>query len=169
MKTEEEFDIFYIDLNRLEEQVAEHSFLYVHYCKELKNARGVLNQEKSKFDLVSAELSLRIGRKPERYDLPAKPTAPMVSNTLKTRPKYQEALKEYDKAQDLVSTLQIYVNAFDHRKRSLSEAVKLHGQAYFATPHVASSDIKEVVEQLQKKAARQKKPKKPRGAKRKPR
>lgn len=156
MKTEEEFDIFYIDLNRLEEQCAEHSFLYVHYCKELKDAKSDLSQEKAKLDLVSAEESLRIGRKPERYDLPAKPSLPMIANTLKTRKKYQEALKEYDKAQDLVSTLQIYVNAFEHRKRMLSEAVTLHGQAYFATPHVASSNIKEIVEQLQKHSARSK-------------
>lgn len=156
MKTEEEFDIFYVDLNRLEEQVAEHTFLYVHYCKELKEAKRVLNQEKAKLDLVSAEESLRIGRKPERYDLPSKPTATMISNTLKTRQKYQEALKEYDKAQDLASTLQIYVNAFEHRKRMLSEAVTLHGQAYFATPHVSSSVTKEVIEQLQKQSARNK-------------
>lgn len=156
MKTEQEFEIFYIDLNRLEEQIAEHSFLYVHYCKELKDAKSDLSQEKAKLDLVSAEESLRIGRKPARYDLPAKPTAAQVSNTLKTREKYQEALQEYENAQDLVSTLQIYVNAFEHRKRMLSEAVTLYGQAYFATPHVASSNIKEVVEQLQKKAARSK-------------
>ena len=156
MKTEQEFEIFYIDLNRLEEQCAEHSFLYVHYCKELKNAKSDLIQEKSKLDLVSAEESLRIGRKPERYDLPAKPTLAMILNTLKTRKKYQEFLKEYEKAQDLVATLQIYVNAFEHRKRMLSEAVTLYGQAYFATPHVASSDIKEVVEQLQKRTSRAK-------------
>ena len=156
MKTEEEFDIFYIDLNRLEQQVAEHSFLYVYYCKELKGARSVQNREKAKLDLVAAEESLRIGRKPKRYELPDKPTTTMISNTLRTRPKYQEALKEYESAQDLLSTLQIYVNAFEHRKRALTEAVKLHGQSYFATPYVASSDIKEVVDQLQKKAIRQK-------------
>ena len=156
MKTEEEFEIFYIDLNRMEEQVAEHSFLYVHFCKELKDARSVLSQEKSKFDLVAAEESLRIGRKPARYNLPDKPTASMISNTLKTRAKYQEALKEYNAAEDLVSTLQIYVNAFEHRKRMLTQAVKLHGESYFATPYVASSNIKEVVEQLQKRAARSK-------------
>jgi len=156
MKTEEEFDIFYIDLNRLEEQVAEHSFLYVHYCKELKDAKRVLSQEKAKLELAAAEESLRIGRKPDRYDLPAKPTATQISHKLLTRSKYQAAQKEYNEAQDLVSALQIYVNAFEHRKRALSEAVKLHGQAYFAIPHVASSDIKEVIEQLQKKAARSK-------------
>ena len=160
MKEEEEFDIFYVDLNRLEEQIAEHSFLYVYYCKELKNAKIDLSREKAKLDLISAEESLRIIRKPERYKLPAKPTAAMVSNTLKTRPKYKDALKEFNEAENLVSTLQIYVNGFEHRKRMLSEAVNLHGQAYFAKPYVSSSDVEKIVEQLQKKKARGKRRKK---------
>jgi len=157
MKTEEEFEVFYIDLNKLEEQVAEHSFLFVHYSKLLKDAREDLSQEKAKLDLVSAELSLEIGRDPGHYALRDKPTAVMVSNTVLTIPKYQEALDGYNVAQDLVSTLQIYVAAFEHRKRMLSEAVTLHGQTYFSTPYVASSEVKEVVEQLAKKSARTKK------------
>ncbi len=157
MKTEEAFEVFYIDLNKLEEQVSEHSFLFVHYSKLLKDAREDLGQEKAKLDLVSAELSLEIGRDPGHYILKDKPTAAMVSNTVLTIPKYQEALDCYNIAQDLVSTLQIYVAAFEHRKRMLSEAVTLHGQTYFATPYVASSEVKEVVGQLAKKAARTKK------------
>ncbi len=156
MKIEEVFDLFYIDLNRLEQQVSEHSFLFVYYCKELKEAKCILSQEKSKLDLIDAEESLRISRKPERYDLPNKPTGAMISNKVLTRSKHTEALKEFNIAQDLVSALQIDVNAFEHRKRLLSEAVKLHGQAYFANPYVASSDIKEVVEQLQKQKIRRK-------------
>jgi len=157
MKTEEEFDVFYIDLNKLEEQVAEHSFLFVHYSKLLKNAKEDLSQEKAKLDLVFAELSLEIGRNPGDYDLKDKPTAVMVSNTVLTRNTYQKAFQVYSTAQDLVATLQIYVAAFEHRKRMLSEAVTLHGQTYFSTPYVASSEVKEVVEQLTRKAARTKK------------
>jgi len=159
MKTEEEFEVFYIDLNKLEEQVAEHSFLFVHYSKLLKDAREDSNQEKAKLDLVSAELSLEIGRDPGHYSLKDKPTAIMVSNTVLTIPKYQKALDDYNIAQDLVNTLKIYVAAFEHRKSSLQEAVKLHGQTYFSIPYVASSEVKEVVEQLTKKAARTKKKK----------
>ena len=144
MKTEEEFDVFYIDLNKLEEQVAEHSFLFVHYSKLLKDAREDLSQEKAALDLVSAELSLEIGRNPGDYDLKDKPTAAMISNTVLTRNTYQKAFQVYSAAQDLVSTLQIYVAAFEHRKRMLSEAVTLHGQTYFSTPYIASSEVKEV-------------------------
>lgn len=159
MKTEEEFEVFYIDLNKLEEQVAEHSFLFVHYGKLLKDIKQDLSQEKAIFDLVVAELSLKIVRNPKHYRLPEKPTATMISHRILTKTEYKDALKIYQKAQDLVATLQIYVNAFEHRKRMLSEAVKLHGQTYFSTPYVASSDVKEVVEQLTKKAARTKKSK----------
>jgi len=161
MNIEEEFDLFYIDLNKLEEQIAEHSFLFVQYNKELKKAKEKLNQEKAKLDLVVAELSLKIGRKPAKYKLKDKPTVAMISNTVLTRIKYKEAFRIYSDAQDLVSTLQIYVNAFEHRKRMLSEAVTLHGQSYFATPYVASSEIKEVVDMLEKKRLR--KPKKKAG------
>jgi len=156
MKTEEEFDVFYIDLNKLEEQVAEHTFLFVHYSKELKDAKESQAQTKANLDLVSAELSLEIGKNPNIYNLKDKPTAAMVSNTVLTQPEYKKALRIYLNAQDLVNTLQIYVGAFEHRKRMLSEAVTLHGQTYFARPYVASSEIKEVVEQLEKQAARSK-------------
>jgi len=163
MNIEEEFDLFYIDLNKLEEQIAEHSFLFVQYNKELKKAKEKLNQEKAKLDLVIAELSLKIGRKPAKYKLKDKPTVVMISNTVLTRTKYKEAFQIYSDAQDLVSTLQIYVNAFEHRKRMLSEAVTLHGQSYFATPYIASSEIKEIVDMLEKKRLR--KPKKKAGKK----
>lgn len=160
MKTAEEFELFYIDMNRLEEQAAEHPFLYVHYCKILKDAKQELSQEKAIFDLVVAELSLKIGRNPKKYRLPEKPNNTVVANKVLTRTKYKDALEVYQKAQDLVSTLQIYVNAFEHRKRMISEAVTLHGQSYFTKPYIASSEMKEVVEQLEKKKARTRKRKK---------
>jgi len=154
MKTEEEFDIFYVDMNRLEDQAAEHTFLYIQYCKQLKDAKEDLNKEKSKLDLVAAEQGLLIGRRPDRYDLPVKPTAKAIQDTVLTRPKYRKAHEEYMKVQDLVSSLQIYVNAFEHRKRMISKAIDLHGQAYFAKPHIAHSEVKEVVDMLEKKRLR---------------
>ena len=154
MKTEEEFDIFYIDMNRLEEQAAEHAFLYVQYCKSLKDAKQELSQEKAIFDLVVAELSLKIGRNPKKYRLLEKPTSAMITNKILTRSKYKDALKVYQSIQDLVSTFQIYVNAFEHRKKMISEAVNLHGQQYFAKPYIATSEIKEVVDMLEKKRLR---------------
>lgn len=160
MSKEEEFDIFYVDMNRLEEQAAEHSYLYIQFCKDLKDAKQDAVRLKAKLGLVSAELALRIGRKPAKYNLDDKPTKQQVADTVLTRPKYKAALKEYEEAQDLVAALQIYVNGFDHRKRMISKAVDLHGQAYFSRPHVSSSQIREVVEQLEKRVSRDKTKKK---------
>ena len=157
--TEEEFDLFYIDMNRLEEQVAEHSFLFVQYNKELKRLKTKVAKAKANLDLVHAEITISIVKDPEKYKLPAKPTATLVSCRVLKHSKYKEALNIYHEVIEECDMMQVYVNAYDHRKRMLEEAVKLHGQSYFATPYIASSDIKEVVDQLRKRKIRGRKSK----------
>ncbi|GAI19690.1 unnamed protein product, partial [marine sediment metagenome] len=122
MNIDEEFDIFYVDLNKLEEQIAEHSFLFVQYSKELKKTQRETQQKKADLDLVKAELSLKIIKNPKKYNLQDKPTAPMVSSMVLKRSKYKAALKAYFDAQELTDSFQVYVNAFEHRKRMLEEA-----------------------------------------------
>jgi hypothetical protein len=156
MKTEEEFDLYYIDMNRLEEQTAEHAFMFVQHSKELKKAKEQLSQAKSELELTDADIGHWATKNPKKYKLPAKPTGPMISRAILRHPKHKRALEKYQKAQELVNSLQIYVNAYEHRKRMISEAVKLFEDQYFAKPYIASSEIKEVSEQLEKKRIRSK-------------
>jgi len=164
MNIDEEFDIFYIDMNRLEEQIAEHSFLFIQHSKDLKDARADAAQAKSELDLVKANIGHWVIKNPKKYGLPEKINAAMIERVILKHSKQKKALTIYLEKLELVNTLQIYVAAYEHRKRMLSKAVELHGQQYFAKPYVASSEIKEVVDMLEKRRLR--KPKKKAGKKR---
>jgi len=154
MNTEEEFDIFYVDMNRLEEQAAEHSFLFIQHSKDLKDAKTEMAQAKSELDLIKADIGHWVIKNPKKYGLPEKTNADMIKRVILKHPKQKVALAVFLEKQELVNTLQIYVFAYEHRKRMISEAISLHGQQYFAKPYVATSEIKEVVEQLEKKRIR---------------
>lgn len=156
MNTEEEFDIFYIDMNRLEEQAAEHTFLFIQHSKDLKDAREELTQAKSELDLIKADIGHWVVKDPKKYKLPEKINAAMIERVILRHPKQKAALAVFQTAQEKVNTLQIYVAAYEHRKRMISKAVDLHGQQYFAKPYTPTSEIKEVVEQLAKQKIRRK-------------
>jgi len=164
MNIEEEFDIFYIDMNRLEEQAAEHSFLFIQHSKDLKDAKTDMAQAKSELDLIQADIGHWVIKNPKKYNLPEKINADMIKRVILRHKKQKAALVIFLEKQELVNTLKIYVAAYEHRKGMISEAVKLHGQQYFAKPYIASSEIKEVVDMLEKKRLR--KPKKKAGKKR---
>lgn len=156
MNTEEEFDIFYIDMNRVEEQAAEHAFLFIQHSKDLKDARTEMSQKKSELDLIKADIGHWVIKNPKKYGLPEKTNADMIKRVILKHPKQKAALAIFLEAQELVNTLQIYVTAYEHRKRMISEATQLYHDQYFAKPYVASSEIREVIEQLEKKRIRSK-------------
>ena len=172
MNTEEEFDIFYIDMNKLEEQAAEHTFLLVQHSKDLKDAKTEMAQIKSELDLIKADIGHWVVKNPKKYGLPEKLNADMIKRVITKHSKQKKALASFLESQELVNTLQIYVAAYEHRKRMISEATQLHHDQYFAKPYIASSEIKEVVEQLEKKRIRSKtksNPKKKMGGKKRKR
>ena len=154
MNIEEEFDIFYVDMNRLEEQAAEHTFMFIQHSKDLKDARQDLAQAKSELDLVDADIGHWVVKNPTKYKLPEKTNKEMVLRVILRHPKHKRALVTFQDAQEKVNTLQIYVAAYEHRKRMISEAVELFGKLYFAKPYIASSDTREVVNQLEKRKIR---------------
>ena len=152
--TEEEFDVFYVDMNRLEEQCAEHSFLFIQHSKDLRDARADMAQAKSELDLIKADIGHWVIRNPKKYHLPEKTNAAMIERVILRHKKHKRALAIFQEKQELVNTLQIYVAAYEHKKRMISKAVELHGQQYFARPYIATSEIKEVIEQLEKRKIR---------------
>ena len=154
MNKEEEFDLYYVDMNRLEEQAAEHSFMFIQHSKDLKDAREELAQAKAELDLADADIGHWVVKNPKKYKLPEKINAAMIQRVILRHPKHKRALEVFQKAQEKVNTLQIYVAAYEHRKRMISIGADLYHDQYFAKPYIASSEIKEVAEQLEKKEIR---------------
>jgi len=80
----------------------------------------------------------------------------MIKRIILRHPKHKRGLENLQKIQKNVNALKIYVAAYEHRKRMISKAIEAHGQQYFAKPYVATSEIKEVIEQLEKRRIRTK-------------
>ena len=150
-------DVFYIDLNNLEEECANHPILFIKYSNMLCKARQKQEEEKAVLDLTYCEIDIAIRKNPGKYDLPDKTTEAMIKNTIPLKKKYKEAFAKYMKAKEKTDTLQIYVNAFEHRKKMISNAVQLQHDQYFAKPYTPSGQHKEAIEYIEKQQARNKK------------
>jgi len=146
------FDVFDIDLNRLEEECADQPLLFIHYSQLLKKAKKNLAQEKSKLELCIAEIEMKIRMNPTKFGLPAgKPTEKSITTKALLNKKCKQANKKYLKVKDKADTLQVYVGALEYRKRALSDLVQLHGQQYFSKPYT-TSEYRKVVAELESDA-----------------
>lgn len=155
------YDVFDIDLNRLEEECADQSLLYIEYSEKLKSARNKESEAKADMELTEAEIGLAIRKNPSKYKLPkdCRITESMISTTVLTTKKYKKVRAEYMKTKGRADTLQTYVNALEHRKRMITNLQELHGQQYWSKPFVPSG-YRKVVREAEKMAARSKKKKK---------
>jgi len=163
-----------IDLNSLEEE----SFLlpkrFFIVSEELTDARthvqecdNALELAKAEMKEVEAELTLSIQKDPDKFGLGGKPTVGAISATVLIQKEYKEAQVKYfqvkedlKNAWDTANHLQSYINAFDKVKFGIESAIKLHGQNYFSTPYVPSTEAgHSFVNNMKKRRARGKKKK----------
>ena len=164
-----EFDFFEIDITRLDEEWINQPKLYFKYSQELTGAKEELERCKAQMEVAQdeiketkARLDLRIRKNPEKYlGDDSKPTETAIANRILLHPKYAEAkeviyklTEELIVANKKVSTFYSAINTLDHRKSALERLVSLHGQNYFSTPRATDENSKEVVEDIEKGAAR---------------
>lgn len=98
-------------------------------------ARLEMDKASDNVDLVRSELDKELRENPEKYDL-EKTTDTVVKEAIVRQPEYQEARKEFLKARFNYEVYKGASTAFEQRKSSLENLVKLHGQSYFAGPQV---------------------------------
>lgn len=146
--------IFELDKTQLDVHWVEQPALMYKYCKELAEARTMVDHAKSEVQLIEAELSAKIRNEPLKYGI-EKITEKAITEHIATHRDYQSAgslliRKKYD-----ADVVQAYVTALDHRKKALEKLVDLHGQGYFATP-VAKGANHERMDDVTKKSVRRK-------------
>ncbi len=147
--------IFDIDLNRLEEECANHSSIVYKYTKEYELVKIELEEAIMGREEIEAGISSLIRKAPKKYGLdPAKITETAIKKTVILRPKYKVVIKVIKDIQYKLALLKATVRTLDHKKSMLEKEVQLHGQGYFAKPYVPSGNMKEAVDYEEKKAAR---------------
>lgn len=149
-----EFEFFDLDLNRLDKEWISQPKIYFKYASKLADARRELEEQKAELDIVRAEIDKEIRDDPALFDI-VKTTETLITNTILQQKRYQEAQAKVRTAKHDMDILQAAVSALDHRKAALENAVKLHGQNYFSTPVATDENSKEIVDDIEKRSARE--------------
>lgn len=88
-----------------------------------------------RFETIEAQLDIEVRNEPEKFNV-VKITVDSVRSAVRTSPKYLAAKQEVFAAAKTASLLSKAVVAMEHKKRMIENLTKLHGQEYFAGPHV---------------------------------
>ncbi len=171
MTKQTKFDFFEIDINRLDEEWINQPKFYYKYAELLTDAKEEVERCKAQLEIANddrkatrAKLDLMIRKKPKKYfGNNNKPSEAALTNRILVHPKYAEAQQavykvneDLIKANKKVSTYYSAVFTLDHRKAALERLVSLHGQNYFSTPQAKDKNSKEVIDEMERKAARNK-------------
>lgn len=138
-----------IDETALDVEWLEQPSLMLKYIKHSAQAEKELDEAKQTLDVVRAEVDSAIRKNPEGYGL-SKVTDASIASTLIIQEEYKIAFENFLEVKYEASMAKGAIKAFEQRKESLENLVKLHGQSYFAGPKIPR-DIHWEREQKQKK------------------
>ena len=138
-----------IDENKLDKECIRLPSSYLQYAHKAAEAKRDVMELKAELEVVEADLGRRIRDTPGKYGL-EKITEAAVAGVILLQPSYQEKLKELHSAQHAQEMAQAVVNALEHKKRSLTLLVELHGMGWFSAPKVSDKG-KEAVREMMKK------------------
>jgi len=126
--------------------------LMLKYTKYQAETRKQMDLAKERLELVKAELDKKIRSDPESYGI-RKVTETVVTNTIVLTDDYQKAVDDYLNAKFEYDVASGIVKAFEQRKSSLENLVRLFGQEYFAGPSAPRDISKEwEIRERQKRA-----------------
>src|SRR6266545_187348 len=121
-----------IDENHLDRECICLPTDYLRAAHQAAGAKRDVAELSAALSVVEAELSKAIRSSPQTFGL-EKVTESAISNILICYPKYQTAKKEVVGAQYEADLAQALVWALEHKKRSLTLLVELHGMGYFSS------------------------------------
>lgn len=124
-----------IDLDRLHEEWQTHAQLRYKYAKHISYLEKVVKKAHEKVKVVRSQLT-RDAMKDSKgcCGIDKAPTAPLIEAYYRTHPEHEAAKTELIDAEYNLSMAWNSVKAFDDRKNSLENEVKLWTRNYFATP-----------------------------------
>ena len=145
--------IVHIDELNLDRECIRLPSDYLRYSHMAIEARRKFDELKADLDVVEAELAMSIRDNPQHYKL-EKVTEAAINATVLTRKRYQEAHHKLLEARHEQEMVQAVVSALEHKKRSLTLLVELHGMGYFSDPKISKRGRDAVEDMMQRKARR---------------
>jgi len=118
-----------IDPDALDVEWLEQPGLYMRYCRASAQAQRKFKHAEQNVKVVRSQLI-----KEAEETLDGKPSAQKIEAYYRDHPRHKEAKEAAIQAEYEANLLQNAVFAFNQRKTSLEELVRLHGMSYFAGP-----------------------------------
>lgn len=148
----QEASVVLIDENALDKECIRLPSDYLKFAHRSADAKRDVDELKAKMDVVEAELAKEVRSNPVDFGV-EKVTESAISATVLTLPRYQKALANLNNARHQAELAQAVVWALEHKKRTLTLLVELHGMGYFSEAKV-SRQGKEAVEEMTKQKTR---------------
>ncbi len=143
-----------IDLDTLEEHLAEQEDLMGEAMEELAHARKAFEVEEAALEVIAADLSLKIRHRPKRYGLESV-TEPAIKAVVIIQPEHKKQKYRIIKKKHSMGIMQARVTRLDHRKRGLEKLVDLLGQGYWSKPSLSRKGKKAMNRERIKKIQRE--------------
>lgn len=125
---------------------------YLKHANASSELKKKMDMLKAEFEVAQAEVSAMIRKNPEKYGL-EKVTESGIHSAMLLSKRYRQAeygLLEAKAEQDMAQNV---VWALEHKKRSLTLLVELHGMGYFSNPKI-TREGKQAVDDMMKRKAR---------------
>lgn len=130
-----------IDEHNLDIEWSTQPLLFMKYAEACASAKLELDKKKEKLEIKRATLDNRIREDPGSYTgSDKKPTEAQIANTIVTLAEYKEVSSELNTARHHFELMSAAVRAFEQRKSSLENLVRLYGQQYYSTPSEEGAD-----------------------------
>jgi CRISPR/Cas system-associated protein Cas5 (RAMP superfamily) len=134
-----------IDPDALDIEWLEQAPLMIKYSRYEIEMLKEFDTKKEALEVIKAGLDLDMRNDPTAFGLDKLPkiTEAVITNTILEQREYKKANQEYLNAKYEYEMAKKAVKAFEQRKDTLENLVRLHGQQYFAGPSIPRDLSKE--------------------------
>lgn len=120
-----------IDPLALDKECIKQPSLILQAATTLADIRERVSELKAELDVLEADLQRRIRATPIKYGCDEKVTEKAIASAVILQESYREKQGEIRSCQHRAELAAAMVEALDHKKRSLTLLVELHGMGYF--------------------------------------
>lgn len=135
-----------IDEHSLDKECIDLPRQYLRFASIAADAKATVAAYEARASAIAAEVASDIRTNPELYNLDKVTESIIAAETVK-HARVQKAKEKVRLAQYENDLAQAVVWALEHKKRSLTLLVELHGRSYFASPPVSAKGRASVMEE----------------------
>lgn len=147
-----EESIVHIDEHNLDKECIKLPTDYLRAAHQSAEYKRDLDELEAELKVVQSEMGMKVRDHPARFGL-EKVTETALPSVVITTKEYQDKLREVQRARHQAELAQAVVWALEHKKRTLTLLVELHGMGYFSNPKVSERG-REAVEEMTKTKVR---------------